>query len=54
MANIIKSDHAGSWGFCYIEQRGSYYYVVVMDGRSEKGPYSNLADAMDEYNKYVV
>lgn len=51
--SIIRSGHS-SYGQCWIEQQGTSYWVYLMDGKSQRGPYSSLADAMAVFNQYCV
>ena len=48
---IIKEGRS-SYGYCYIEERGIYFYVHV--GTSEYGPFSSLSDALAEYSRYCI
>ena len=50
---IIRKGY-GSYKNCWIEQRGVYYYVCILDGQSERGPYSTLKDALEEFSRYVA
>ena len=50
---IYKEGHS-SYGHCWIEGDGVYFWVYVMDGRSKYGPYSSLADAEREFSRYCV
>ncbi len=49
---IYREGHGGSYGRCWIEGDGMTFWVYTMDGRSKSGPYSSLAAAISEYNKY--
>lgn len=51
MQNYIKSGHS-SYGFCYVEQVGYYFYVHV--GQSQYGPYSNREDALREFSRWCL
>ena len=48
---IYKEGHS-SYGHCWIEGNGVFFWVYVMDGRSKYGPYSSLADAEREYARW--
>ncbi len=48
---IIREGY-GSYGQCWVEQEGAYYYVVIMNGASRKGPYTHLMDALQEFSRY--
>ena len=48
---VYKEGHS-SYGHCWIEGDGVTFYVYVMDGRSQYGPFSSLSDAISEYNRY--
>ena len=48
---IIRSG-TSSYGRCWIEDHGTYWMVCLMDGKTVHGPYSNMADAFDEYHRY--
>ena len=50
---VLKSGYS-SYGHCWIEQEGAYYFVYVMDGRSKYGPYSSFADAAAEFSRWCV
>ena len=50
---IYKEGH-GSYGTCWIEGDGVSFWVYVLDGKSKYGPFSSLADAMREYNRYCL
>ena len=47
--NIIKEGRS-SYGTCFIEERGCYYYVHI--GTIERGPFSDLASAYAEFSRY--
>lgn len=51
--NIIKEGHSG-YGYCYIEERYGLFYVVIMDGKSTKGPYRTLKEAMEEFSHWCI
>ena len=51
---IYRSGHSSSYGECWIEGDGVYFYVCVMNGQSKYGPYTSLADALEEYFKYCA
>jgi len=48
---IIKQGRS-SYGYCYIEEVGCYFYVHI--GSSVYGPYSSLEDAIVEYSRYCI
>lgn len=48
---IYREGHS-SYGHCWIEGDGVYFYVYVMDGKSKYGPYSSMGDAIAIFNKY--
>ena len=50
---VYKEGHS-SYGHCWIEGDGINVWVYVMDGRSSYGPYSSLADAISEFNRYCL
>ena len=50
---IVREGHS-SYGKCWIEDHGSYYMVYTMDGRSQNGPFSTLADAMEFFSHYCL
>ena len=50
---VYKEGHS-SYGHCWIEGDGVNFQVYVMDGRSSYGPYSSLADAISEFNRYCL
>ena len=50
---IIKEGNS-SYGYCWIESRGAFFYVFTMDGKSQSGPYTTLADAMREFSRYCA
>ena len=50
---IVREGHS-SYGKCWIEDHGSYYLVYTMDGRSQNGPFSTLADAMEFFSHYCL
>ena len=51
MNTTIKTGHS-SYGFCYVEQVGTYFYVHV--GSSTYGPYSNATDALNEFRRWCA
>ena len=51
MGKIIKEGRS-SYGFCYIEDCGSYFMVVI--NGAPRGPYSQFADALAEFHRYCA
>lgn len=49
----LKTGHSSSYGDCWVAEEGGYYFVYLMNGSSKHGPYSNLSDAMAEFDRYV-
>ena len=52
--NMVYKEGHSSYGHCWIEGDGINFWVYVMDGRSSYGPYSSLADAISEFNRYCL
>lgn len=48
----IVKEGSSSYGFCYIETDGVWFYVHV--GSSTYGPYSSMNDAMTEYRRWCA
>ena len=44
---------SGSYGECWVERDGAYYFVVLLNGKSRRGPYSSVADALEELSHYI-
>ena len=51
---MVYKEGYSSYGHCWIEGDGINFWVYVMDGRSSYGPYSSLADAISEFNRYCL
>lgn len=51
---IVMSGHSSSYGECWIEKHGTYYMVILLNGKSRRGPYSQLADALREFHIYCL
>lgn len=52
--SAYKEGHSSYGHCCWIEGNGVAFWVYVMDGRSKYGPYSSLADAVREFNRYCL
>ena len=50
---VYKEGH-GMYGHCWIEGNGSTFYVYICDGKTQKGPYSSLTDAINEYSHWCA
>ena len=50
---IIKEGHS-SYGYCWVEQDGCFYFVYVLDGRSKYGPFTTLGDALRKFSEFVA
>ena len=48
----IIQQGTSSYGRCWIEDHGSYFIVVTMNGQSRSGAFSSFADAMAYYSRF--
>ncbi len=51
MSEIVREGKS-SYGTCWIELKGTNYWVYTMNGKSESGPYSSYSAAYDYFKTY--
>ena len=49
---ITMSGHSSSYGDCWLENHGTHYMVILMDGEVKRGPYSEAKAAINELLSY--
>ena len=49
---MVIKEGSGMYGRCWIEQKGTMYYVYIENGRSVRGPFGSLTDADREFSRW--